>query len=535
MRMGYLGLSILALISLANCGGGSNMMTTPPQCVNTATTICTRYGQVQGNLEGSLRAFRGIPFAAPPVGSLRWKPPVPHASWQGVRSAVAFGNMCPQTNFASGVMGNEDCLYLNVYTSNPPPTTPQPVMVFFHGGGLALGSTQDAPYVPTPPLAGHGVVLVTAEYRLGLLGFYASTLLTTEGGGTSGNYGLMDSVAALQWVHDNIAGFGGDPSRVMMFGQSAGAVSVQALLVSPLAQGLFARAGVESSALSANALGTSIADIYPLYAPFPGLVGCDTATDVLACMRAVPADTVVLTQQMSQFPYISINLDPVVIPVDPFTKLQQQGSPVPLLIGSTTEEATGLGVDPTMILTEAQYEAAIHTQFDPFGSKVAATVLNLYPASAYTPTPSPTYANVAVQTDVTVTKDTRNLARAVTGAGRPAVWRYLFHHWYENDSFLNQLRAFHTAELPFVFGNLNTIYYTQTSYIPTAAETALSTQMMDYWAQFAAAGDPNVPGATPWLSYDTVNENILEIDDTSGTINGYNNPQCDFLSTLPLF
>ena len=529
-RCPHLGLSISALISLAGCGGSGNPTTVLPSCVTTATVVCTKSGQVQGNLEGNLRAFRGIPFAAPPVGNLRWRPPASPASWQGVRSAVTFGNRCPQTDFNGGVMGDEDCLALNVYTTNPPPTSPQPVMVFFHGGGWTLGSSQDVPYDPAPPLAGHGVVLVTAEYRLGLLGFYASQALTTEGSGTSGNYGLMDHIAALQWVHDNIAEFGGDSGRVTIFGQSAGSGEVQALLASPPAQGLFVRAAMESTVVPAGILGTGVADAYPRYAPFPGLVGC--ASNDLACLREVPANTVILTELMSQFPYFLYNLDPVILPVDPFVKLQQQGSPVPLLIGSNTEEAIGLGVDPSVVLTEAEYEAALHTQFDPYGSTVANQVLALYPSSAYGS--DPTYAHVAVETDFLLSKDTRNFARAVTGTGRPAVWRYLFSHWYENDpAVLLPLRAFHTAELPFVFGNLDKIWYSLVPYTPTPAETTLSSQMMDYWAHFAATGDPNVAGATQWLSYDTVNENILQINDTSVTINGYHNPQCDFFSTLP--
>jgi len=271
MKTRYLSLYVLALISLAGCGGGGSMTPPPPGCVSTTTIVCTQSGQVQGSLEVNstvnppvnLRAFRGIPFAAPPVGNLRWSPPAAPASWQGVRSAVSFGNRCPQTDFNGGVMGDEDCLTLNVYTSNPPPASPQPVMVFFHGGGWILGSAQDAPYNPVPPLAGQGVVLVTAQYRLGLLGFYASQALTTEGGGSSGNYGIRDHIAALQWVRDNIAAFGGDPSRVTIFGQSAGSGEVEVLLASPLAHGLFARAAMESGVIPAGILGSSIADAYP--------------------------------------------------------------------------------------------------------------------------------------------------------------------------------------------------------------------------------------------------------------------------------
>jgi len=252
----------------------------------------------------------------------------------------------------------------------------------------------------------------------------------------------------------------------------------------------------------------------------------------------------VLAELMPQIPFVFINLDPEVVPVDPFSKLQQQGSPVPLMIGSNTEDAVGLTPpgfipNPNAPLTEAQYEALIHTQFDPFGvgTTVGDEVLALYPASAYGN--DPTYAYLGAETDFFVTKDERNLARAASGTGKPAVWRYLFKHQYENDptGILPPLRAFHTAELPFVFGNLGIIWYAGVPYTPTPGELALSGQMMGYWAQFAAAGDPNDPadGAPQWLAYDMVNENILQIDDTPQpvTIQGYNNQQCDFFSTLP--
>lgn len=512
--------------ALGHTGSTQLLVQLPPN------SVMVQSGILQGVVEGGVLAFRGVPYAAPPVGNLRWRPPAPPLSWQGIRDASMFGNVCPQTDFNGGVRGNEDCLTLNIYSTDPPPnpTQPQPVAVFFHGGGQRLGDVQSPPYDPAPPLAIHGVIVVTVEYRIGLLGFFAHPLLTAEGGGSSGNYSLMDMIAALRWVRDNITAFGGDPSRVMMFGQSAGSINVQALLVAPPAQGLFSRAGMESGVTPSGQF--SLAAAYPLYAQLVPLVGCDTATDVLACLRAVPAVTIVQTQLLpGKFPVIGFNLEPIVIPVDPFDKLQQQGSPVPLLIGSTREEATGLGDDPNAPLTNASYAAAVHAEFDPFGAGVADQVLKLYPASAYD---TPAYALIAVDSDFKATCETRNLARATaTGAQRPAVWRYFFTHRYENNTFLNQLRAFHTAELYFVFGNLQNIYYTDTPYTPSAAEVTFSNEMMDYWARFAASGDPNGAGATPWLRYNATNENILQLDETFLTINGYHNPQCDYLSTLP--
>jgi para-nitrobenzyl esterase len=209
----------------------------------------TQSGWVRGVIEGDILAFRGIPFAAPLLGSLRWKPPATPTSWSRIRDASTFGNKCPQINSGKPA-GNEDCLFLNVFrsslsTEDENEGRGQPVMVFFHGGGNKQGSSSGQPY-KNPLLATHGVIVVTAEYRLGALGFFAYPLLTIEGGGASGNYGLMDMIATLTWVRDNIKAFGGDPERVMIFGQSSGANDIQSLLASPAARGLFSRAGIES-------------------------------------------------------------------------------------------------------------------------------------------------------------------------------------------------------------------------------------------------------------------------------------------------
>ncbi len=261
-------------------------------CVSTATVVCTQYGQLQGAIEGHYRLFRGIPFAAPPVGDLRWRPPAAPASWQGVRPATAFGNRCPQVDRGGAPVGDEDCLTLNVYAVNPPASSKQPVIVIIHGGGNRAGSAQDPPWNDVSPLAGHGAIVVTVQYRLGLLGWLVNPLLTAESPqATSGNYTLLDLVAALQWVRDNIAGFGGDPKRVLIVGHSAGSLNVQALLASPAADGLFSAAVMESGLLRGGLIGTNIDVAYRWYADVPSAVGCDTATDVLACLRAVPAST----------------------------------------------------------------------------------------------------------------------------------------------------------------------------------------------------------------------------------------------------
>jgi para-nitrobenzyl esterase len=529
--------SVQFAIQITDANGKSGTQSYTINIQGAPTIAVTQAGAVQGSENGNFLSFLGIPFAAPPVGNLRWRPPSPPASWDGIRSATSFGNRCPQNG-----QGDEDCLTLNVYTTNPPPSSPLPVMVFFHGGGETTGSGQDSPWDIPPPLVSHGAVVVTAEYRLGLLGFFAHPLLTAESGtGSSGNYGLMDMIAALQWVHDNISAFGGDPTRVMMFGQSSGSANVQALLASPKAAGLFSSAGMESYAFRGNLLGTSVTDAYASFANLPKLVGCDTAPDVLACSRALPASDIVQAELMfNEFGFIGFNLEPVVLPEDPFKKLSKSGSPVPLLIGSNhDEDSLGEVLDPPMDAT--QYASAIHSRFDPLLQGAGDVLLSAsyYPAAFDT---TPNYSLVDVQTDYLFSCPVRDVARAVSpvsGQQRPPVWRYLFSHWYENDASVTALRAFHVAELDFVSGNFATVTYGGIPYSPSPAEVTLSNQIMDYWTRFAATGDPNDPtgAATRWLPYDS-SENILQLgvqggDSIANFPGGYRNLQCDFLATVP--
>jgi para-nitrobenzyl esterase len=534
-RLGSAGI----LFALASCGGpdggGSAGGPPPPPagCVSTATAVCTQYGQLQGAVAGGYRYFRGIPFTAPPVGGLRWRPPAAPAKWQGVRDATQFGNICPQSDGNGGTIGEEDCLTLNVYAVNPPASSKQPVIVIIHGGGNRAGSAQAAPWNDVTPLAGHGAIVVTVQYRLGLLGWLVSPLLTAESPqATSGNYTLMDLIAALQWVHDNIAEFGGDPARVMIVGHSAGSLNVEALLASPAAAGLFSAAVMESGLLRGGLIGTNIDVAYHWYADVPSAVGCDTAADVLACLRAVPASTLVQSGPNSADTGW-VNVDPVVLPEDPGTRLKRLGSPVPLIIGSNGDEEAYDNTVFAPALDASGYAAAIHTQFDALAPGAGDTILSLYPATDFT---SPNYALDNVETDYWVTRDTRNFARYVSGAQRAPVWRYLFKHVYENaapqDAPLMQARAFHGAETFFVTGNFQSLA-TSVTYVPTSAELALSNAMMDYWVALATSGDPNGSGAAAWLPYDAASENVQLLDDNITTLaGGYRNAQCDFMTTL---
>jgi len=503
-----------------------------------STVAQTQSGAVQGVVVGDELAFRGVPYAAPPVGGLRWKPPQPPISWAGVRDASSFGNRCIQTDLSGQISGTEDCLFLNIYAaSQPPHGQAQPVMFFIHGGSNRTGGTNWPPFFDAPPLAQQGVIVVTIEYRLGLLGFFTHPLLTAEGGGSSGNYGLMDQIAALTWVQQNIAAFGGDPAHVMLFGQSAGSYDVEALLTSPLARGLFSSAGMESASLVHDQI-LALADLETYDAPLVPSLGCNTAADVLACLRAVPAGTV--NSYEFTIPTIpgplksrSLSIEPHVLPADPFDVLQQSGSPVPLLIGSTSQEESGNTPqeDPlaTPLLDETGYETAVHNLFDPILAGAGNQVLSLYPSASYS---APVYAWIAVNTDYYDTTSTMSLARAAVGANRPAVWRYIYTHAYENDPSLTPYGAFHTAELPFVFGNPTQTY--NGPHTPTPAEVTFAGQLMGYWSQFAKTGNPNAAGSTLWPHYDSSMEAMLQLDDTQVATNGYHTAQCDYFLTLPL-
>jgi para-nitrobenzyl esterase len=502
------------------------------------TIAQTQSGAVQGVLDANVLAFRGIPYAAPPLGDLRWKPPQPPVSWTGTRDASTFGNVCTQLDANNQPFGSEDCLFLNIFVSSQTPHgQQQPVMVYIHGGSNRTGSTHSR-FLDAPLLASQGVVVVTVEYRLGLLGFFVHPLLDAEGGGSSGNYGLMDLVAALTWVQKNITSFGGDSTHVMVFGQSAGSFDVQALLASPLTPGLFSAAGMESSALL-HGQTLALSNLETLDAPLVSALGCSTASDVLACLRAAPAFNVVSNNL--NIPFLpsglisrALVIEPHALPVDPFDVLQQNGSPVPLVIGSTREEesAGNAADDPTASppLTEAGYEVALHADFDQFGASVETQVLSFYPASSYD---APVYALIAAESDAFDITPVRDVARAAAGPNRPPVWRYLYTHRYENDPTLNALRAYHTAELPFVFGNLQ--FVLGSPYNPSTAELAFSQQMMGYWSRLAKNGDPNGSGDVQWPRYDASTDAMLQLDDTPSSlivINGYHNTQCDYFSTL---
>lgn len=443
-------------------------------------------GRIQGaSLNAGGAVFKGIPFAAPPVGELRWREPNPVKPWTGVRDATRFGSRCMQ----SGNNVSEDCLYLNVWTPEWPAKSRRPVMLWIHGGGNFAGSSGDAVF-DGEKLAEHGVVLVSANYRLGVFGFFAHPELTAESTHhASGNYGLMDQIAALKWVQENIARFGGDPRNVTIFGESAGALDINVLMTSPLTKGLFARLIGESG---------------PVVAP-PSLaegekkghsVAASLHANSLNALRALPAaDLQKATGQGLSFlgPLLGVVVDGWVLPSPPYGVFEKgQEHHVGLLLGTNARELMK-PFFPTPGLRDG-----ITAQFGPLAER-ALHVYGIDKESA-APAPDPVYGDAMAQwaTD----------GQFRCGTVAELVW----HSHAGNTSYQFQFSrvpagresvgAAHGSELPYVFGTLsigprgpNPIHYDTT-------DETVSGQMQQYWTNFAKSGNPNGGTLPRWPKFD---------------------------------
>ncbi len=453
-----------------------------------APTAATEDGTVTGKVAEGMNEFLGIRYAAPPVGALRWQPPQPPARAQFSHRAVSFGPHCSQPASAFGIAStSEDCLYLNVYTpsaARPVNAAALPVMVWIHGGALVTGESDD--YDPAA-LVGTGVIVVTINYRLGYLGFLASAGLDAEGH-VAANYGLQDQQFALDWVRRNIGGFGGDPARVTIFGESAGGLSVLSHLISPTAYGLFSRAIVESGAYAltlpslaaAEASGNDVAT----------RLGC--ATSDAACLRAQPVSAI-LAAQANVGTSITTIVDGTTVPSSINTALKSgQFNRVPLLNGSNHDEYR-LFLTAFANLTAAQYPAALAGVFD---AALVPKILAKYPVGNYA---QPVLAAAAVVTDETFACTARQVDRWAS--------RYVPVYAYEfNDENAPEYSlppttypygAAHAIELQFLF-KLPELPGTPPL---SKAETRLSTTMVKYWTDFARSTSPN-RGALPfWEPY----------------------------------
>lgn len=483
-------------------------------------TIRINSGLISGvTLQGNVHVYKGIPFASPPVGTLRWRPPQPARPWKGVRPAIEFGPACYQPSNLGPISRkkyekmSEDCLYLNVWTPAKYKNDSLPVMFWIHGGAFMAGSASDAMY-DGQDLALKGVVVVTADYRLGPFGFFAHPLLSKESpNGVSGNYGLLDLIAALKWVQENIHEFGGDPNRVTIFGESAGGRSVGLLMISPLARGLFHRAIMQSC--------SEYRPIYHLKKHLykrPSMeevgiklsteLGCENTKYVLACLRSKTPEEILkaanpglagfaITREKNT-PYEPA-VDGWVIPKDPSDLFDEgQQASVPVIVGFNANEGSlfirHIPARPRVA------EKLIKSAFGPYAQEV----LNLVGLNLKTETRH--YLDLIVGY-MTCGMPILNTARAMDAIEAP-VWLYYYSHVQSN--LLGwRYGAYHGAEIRFVFNNLD-----KGRLRVTSNDRKLAEIMSSYWVQFATTGNPNNVNLPHWPQYHSNNENYIEFGDT---------------------
>jgi len=410
--------------------------------------------------DGNTVIYKGVPFAAPPVGELRWKAPQPVVPWEGVRACDSFSAICPQSTFAYGDFQpefysdpypemSEDCLYLNVWTPARVSDEPLPVMVYIHGGGNGSGWSYEKEF-DGEIMAQKGCILVTINYRLGVFGFFAHEDLAAEAGGCAGNYGLMDQVAAFEWVHDNIAAFGGDPDRVTMFGQSAGAMDMTTLVCAPAMEGLIQRAIFQSG----------------------GFLNILATTPLEEAEAAGAALTEALGMSVEQLRAMG--------DMELYEAVAESGVDVTI----TCIDGALMTEDQAVVIAEGRYldiDYMIGSNSDEFGGMFAS--------------------------GVTLLGDSQ------VELGRDPAYCYLFTHFIPgiDDPMSTCYGAFHTGECWYIFHTLDRCWRQP---LFTEADYALSEMMSTYWTNFARTGDPNGEGVPEWAPYTESNPNIQILDVT---------------------
>jgi para-nitrobenzyl esterase len=496
-----------------------------------ADVVQIHSGPVKGRVEEGMRVFAGIPYAAPPVGELRWRPPQEVTPWTQGRDSTSFGPSCPQPRqkilaVDETAKYSEDCLYLNVWTTAREAGERLPVMVWIHGGAFNFGAGSQPEYNGAN-LARKGVVVVTINYRLGPLGFMVHPLLTKESpGGSSGNYGLLNQIAALKWVQRNIAAFGGDPGQVTIFGQSAGSRSVTLQMISPLSAGLFHRAIavsggpiIGSEYLSPQFNG-NIAQVSKMGEQLASRIGADKAEDVLAAMRSKSAQEIVAVAdcKTSVFDYEALFFAPVfdgwVLPRDPlkaYTSGQQHD--VPIIVGSTRNEGTLYLADETN-LTVDKYRSFLKVRFGADSGKA----FELFPGH--------TAKDVAPAIDniLTVAANAQPARLVAKSMEQKSSKGYLFHFTRLPDTAMaRKLGVYHGVEIAYVFGNMRK----SDGYDDT--DLRLSQEMMAYWVNFAKTGNPNGQGLKEWPAYESKSDLNLEFSDTIKVDRHLFKNKCDFI------
>jgi para-nitrobenzyl esterase len=463
---------------------GAAMSTSPNA---SAPTVDAPAGTIRGVVDGGIRVFRGIPFADAP----RWRSPVPKARFDGIFEASQFGPACfqPSTKLDSIYTTDpwpmsEDCLSLNVWS--PPQAKRAPVFVWIYGGALWSGTSRD-PLYDGRKMAERGVVVVSINYRVGILGWLAHPELSAESkDGISGNYGLQDQIAALEWVKRNIASFGGDPGNVTIAGESAGALSVMYLMASPPARGLFHKAIAQSAyMISTPDLKTAVHGAFPAE-QLGAFVGQKLNAPSLADLRALPADKLTDAAFAGGYPPFGV-IDGKYLTgqlVDTFDRGEQ--AKVPIIAGFNQGEIRSLKIlAPPAPSTAAEYETKIRANY----GELADSFLKLYPASDYKE------SILATTRDALYGWTAERLVRSQSASGAPS-FLYLWDHGYPAADDAN-LHAFHAAELPYVFGTYDRTPAKWPKVPATPAELKLSDALLDYWTGFAKTGKPKAGVAWP--------------------------------------
>jgi para-nitrobenzyl esterase len=463
-------LSLAASLALLCCTGAAAAQ----------EVVATRSGELRGVTSAGISSFKGIPYAAPPVGPLRWKPPQPAPRWQGVRAADRTGPACMQARngLDPRVTISEDCLYLNVWRpAGTQPNAKLAVMVWIHGGGFIGDSASGSAY-DGATLARNGVIVVTLNYRLGRFGWFAYPELTQEAGeAATANFGLMDDIAALTWVKDNIAGFGGDPNRVTLFGESAGGIAVNALMCTPATRGLFSAAITQSGFGRNPATPLDVAE--NMSAAFAAQVG---ATD-LATLRNLPAERILdSTNKDPTAEPPGLIIDGKLLPAN-VDRLFAKGAQakVPWIVGSNDYEASVYldhVVNPGMALSvlPEKFRRRVVSVYDPSKTGNMDAVV------------------AGMLTDKTFTEPARLLAARHAKSGQP-VYRYFFAYVAEKAR-LRVPGAAHGDEVRYVFGQFGADSRLKITY--TDADKRIGALVERYWTNFAKTGDPNGPGVIAW-------------------------------------
>jgi para-nitrobenzyl esterase len=469
-----------------------------------AQEVATAEGRVSGASEEGAEVFKGVPFAAPPVGDLRWRPPQPVAPWQGVRAATRFGHDCMRPAADPAFEPSEDCLYLNVWRPAGAPARKRPVIVWIHGGAFVSGSNVPAE-ASGAAFARDGVVFVAPNYRLGRFGFFAHPALSAERPDEpKGNYGYLDQIAALQWVKRNIAAFGGDPDNVTIMGASAGGESVLALAASPLAQGLFRRVIAQSGGGRTQLLGAQMlaadSEAHPsaekigvAFGASVGIEGDDAAA--LERLRALPAEKIagnltalgmVFLGERSRFSGPIV--DGRIVTAQPAEALKAAPS-LPMIVGS---DEADLG------LNRATSKDAAFAAFGPRAAEASA---------AYDPAGTATLDDVngMIGRDRTMIEPARLVARTIAANGKPA-WLFRFSYVAEAQRGKPTKGAEHSSEVVYTFDTLGALLGDKVS----ATDAAVASTMHLYWVNFARTGDPNGAGLPSWTPVTAADDPLLD-------------------------